>query len=286
MRNKDMKQEEDGQQGEKKDLAILAVSFGTVHTETREKTIGAVESELQSAYPEAEIRRVFTSQEVIERLKKQEGLWIPNLEEALSKAAADGIRRIAVQPTCLTKGAEYTALSAQLEVWKKTFAQVVLGEPLLSSGADIEAVGCALVSEMSSYEDGETAICYVGHGIGTEANEVYQRLQDRLTSSGLENHYVGTVKAEPSLGTVLHAVAAKGIYRNVVLKPLMVTAGTHAAKDMAGGGPDSWKSRFASAGFRVTCLLQGLGENKEIRKLYAAHVKAALDGRIKQKVSS
>ena len=94
MRNKDMKQEEDGQQGEKKDLAILAVSFGTVHPETREKTIGAVESELQSAYPEAEIRRVFTSQEVIERLKKQEGLWIPNLEEALSKAAADGIRRI------------------------------------------------------------------------------------------------------------------------------------------------------------------------------------------------
>jgi sirohydrochlorin cobaltochelatase len=36
--------------------ALLVVSFGTSHAETREKTIGAIEKDIADAYPEYEAR--------------------------------------------------------------------------------------------------------------------------------------------------------------------------------------------------------------------------------------
>ena len=41
--------------------AVLVVSFGTSYAQTREKTIGAIEEAIRSAFPEYTIRRAFTS---------------------------------------------------------------------------------------------------------------------------------------------------------------------------------------------------------------------------------
>ena len=85
-----------------------------------------------------------------------------------------------------------------------------------------------------------------------------------------------SVEAEPSVDDVLEKVKA-GDYERVVLEPLMVVAGDHANNDMAGDDPDSWKSVFEAEGYDVECLIRGLGENEEIRKIYAEHAQKAID---------
>ena len=40
--------------------------------------------------------------------------------------------------------------------------------------------------------------------------------------------------------------------------------------------PDSWAAKFVAAGFEVTCLLQGLGQNAAVDDIYVSHVDDAI----------
>lgn len=257
--------------------AILVVSFGTSYNESRDLTIGAIENAIADAFPEYEVRRAFTSQIIIDKLAKRDGLIIDNVGGALDRAVADGITTLVVQPTHLMDGYEYTDLAEELAEYQPQFETVVLGAPLLTSDADFDAVADAITARTADYDDGQTAICFMGHGTESDANSVYPKLQETLTEKGYTNYYVGTVEAEPSLDDVLAAVGANADYTKVVLEPLMVVSGDHATNDMAGDEDDSWKSCFTAAGYEVTCLLEGLGQNDDICKLYVSHTQDAID---------
>lgn len=265
-----------GGEAEKKEQAILAVSFGTSYNDSREKTIGAIESALQEAFPDYEVRRAFTSQIIIDILEERDGLDIDNVTEALDRAVADGIRTLIVQPTHLMDGFEYMDLKDELADYEDKFETVVLAEPLLMSDDDFTKTMEAITADTASLDDGDTAICFMGHGTEAESNEVYAQMQNVLTAAGHDAYYIGTVEAEPSLEDVMEAVKA-GSYSKIVLQPLMVVAGDHANNDMAGDEEDSWKSQFAAAGLEVECVLKGLGELEGIQKLYVEHTQAAID---------
>ena len=83
------------------DKVILVVSFGTSYNDSRDITIGAIENAVTAAFPEYEVRRAFTSQIIIDKLKERDGLEIDNVEEALDRAVADGVKTLVVQPTHL-----------------------------------------------------------------------------------------------------------------------------------------------------------------------------------------
>lgn len=256
---------------------ILVVSFGTSYNENRDLTIGAIEESIKKAFPDYEVRRAFTSQMIIDKLKERDGLEIDNVEEALDRAVADGIKNLVVQPTHLMDGYEYTDLADALKDYEGKFDQVVLGKPLLSSDDDFEAVIKAITDKTSSYDDGQTAICFMGHGTEADSNSVYTKLQEELKSAGFENYYIGTVEAEPTLDTVREALKENGAYKKVVLEPLMVVAGDHANNDMAGDEDDSWKAILEKEGYEVECLLEGLGQVESIQNIYVEHTQAAVD---------
>ena len=257
--------------------AILVVSFGTSYNESREATIGAIETAIAEAFPEAETRRAFTSQIIIDKLKERDGLETDNVKEALDRAAADGITELVVQPTHLMDGFEYMDLAKELEEYEENFDQVVLADPLLTSEADFDAVAKAIAEVMAEYDDGETAFCYMGHGTEADSNQVYSRLQETLKAAGYTDHFIGTVEAEPSLEDVTASLKEAGGYKRVVLRPLMVVAGDHANNDMAGDEEDSWKSVLNKEGYETECVLEGLGQIPAIRELYVQHTKAAMD---------
>jgi len=257
--------------------AILVVSFGTSYNDSRDKTIGAIEDAIAESFPRYEVRRAFTSQIIIDKLKERDGLEIDNVEEALDRAVADGITTLIVQPTHLMDGYEYTDLADALKDYEGKIATIVLGEPLLTSDEDYDAVVKALTEKMASYDDGETAICFMGHGTEADSNAVYGKMQEKLTEAGYENYYIGTVEAEPSLDDVITALQDKGSYKKVVLEPLMVVAGDHANNDMAGDEDDSWKVVLQNEGYEVECLLEGLGQVPAIQDIYVAHTQAAID---------
>ena len=85
---------------------ILVVSFGTSHTDTMEKTIQAMEEDIAEAFPEYIVRRAFTSRMILRKLKKEKGIAIDTVEEALAGRAADGIRCVVIQPTHIITGIE------------------------------------------------------------------------------------------------------------------------------------------------------------------------------------
>lgn len=261
----------------KSDAAILVVSFGTSYNDSRDITIGAVEEAIAKACPEYEVRRAFTSQIIIDILAERDNLDIDNVEEALDRAVADGIKELIVQPTHLMNGFEYNDLAKALTDYVDKFDKIILSEPLLMSDSDFDGVIKAITEKTASYDDGETAICFMGHGTEAESNGVYAALQSKLTEAGYENYYVGTVEAEPSLEDVVAALNAKGTYKKVVLEPLMVVAGDHANNDMAGTEEDSWKTVLEQEGYEVECIIEGLGQIPAVADIYVEHVQKAIE---------
>ncbi len=249
---------------------LLVVSFGTSYNDNRRLTIGAIENALQEACPDWRVRRAFTSQIIIDHVAKRDGEIIDNVHDALERAIKNGVKILVVQPTHLMDGFEYTDLRNELAEYADAFDRVVLGDALLTSDADFTAVAEAVVAATKEYDDGETAVCFMGHGTEAASNAVYTKMQDVLSDMGCAHYYIGTVEAEPSVEDVLEAVKAGG-YKRVVLRPLMIVAGDHANNDMAGDEDDSWKSVFEAAGFEVNCVVEGLGQLEAIRQLIAAH---------------
>ena len=260
------------------DTAILVVSFGTSYNDSRDITIGAIETAITSAFPNYDVRRAFTSQIIIDILGERDSLKIDNVTEALDRAVADGVKELIVQPTHLMNGYEYGDLVKELTAYVDKFDKIVLAEPLLMSDSDFDAVIKAITEKTASYDDGETAICFMGHGTEADSNAVYAKLQEKLTEGGYENYYVGTVEAEPTLDDVIAALKENGNYKKVVLEPLMVVAGDHANNDMAGEEEDSWKIILTNEGYEVTCIIEGLGQMPAIQDVYVEHLQNAISG--------
>jgi sirohydrochlorin cobaltochelatase len=255
---------------------LLVLSFGTSYNDSRRQTIGAIESDLEQAFPDFSVRRGFTANIIIDHINRRDGILIDDVDAALNRAIDNGVQTLVVQPTHLMNGLEYDELYEQVAQYADAFEQVAFGDPLLTSDDDFARVEKAITAWTADYDDGETAICFMGHGTEAESNEVYQKMQDLLREDGYDNYFVGTVEAAPSLDDVMEGIKA-GDYKRVVLEPLMVVAGDHANNDMAGDDADSWKSTFEAEGYEVTCLLRGLGENEDIRQIYIDHAQAAID---------
>lgn len=254
---------------------LLVVSFGTSYNDSRDITIGAIENALQSAYPAYEVRRAFTSQIIIDKLKERDNLEIDNVTEAMDRLVADGVKEVVIQPTHVMSGYEYDDVVAEVTPYKDKFTSFKIGEPLLISDADYDNVVAAVTAKTAAYDADGTAIVFMGHGTEHNANATYAKLQQKLIAAGRENYFIGTVEAEPAVEEVLALVQASGA-KKVVLLPLMIVAGDHANNDMAGDEEDSWKTIFTAAGFEVECVLEGLGQDPAIQQMFVEHAGAAM----------
>ena len=255
---------------------LLVVSFGTSYNDSRRLTIGAIENALEEAFPDFSVRRAFTSQIIIDHVFQRDGEGIDNVTQALDRAVENGVKTLVVQPTHLMSGYEYNDLADELAEYADAFESIAMGVPLLDTDDDFLTVADALAKATEAYNDGETAICLMGHGTEAESNEVYAKMQTVMDKAGHENIFIGTVESTPSVEDVLAMVQADN-YKKVVLRPMMIVAGDHANNDMAGDEPDSWKSIFEAAGYEVTCVVEGLGSLGEIQSLIVQHAQAAID---------
>ncbi len=257
---------------------VLVVSFGTSFNDSRVATIGAIEAAMEKAFPGYSIRRGFTANIIIDHVLKRDDEKIDDITEALDRAVANGVKNLLVQPTHLMNGFEYTDVQEELKKYEDKFETIALGAPILTSDEDYDVVIKAITEGTKEYLDGETAICFMGHGTENASNHVYADMQTKLTEAGYKDYFIGTVEATPTFQEVVDAVKAAG-YKKVILEPLMVVAGDHANNDMADPeDPESWYSLFAAAGIEPTVVLRGLGEFTEIQDLLVEHAKAAIAG--------
>lgn len=259
---------------------ILVVSFGTSYNQNRVDTIGGIEKAIAAANPDWSVRRAFTAQIIIDHVQKRDGETIDNVEQALARARDNGVKQLVIAPTHLMKGNEYDELNATLAKYNQDFESITVGEPLLTSDEDKTAVAKVLIDLTKEYDDGETAIVYMGHGTDHAANSTYTDMQKVIRDNGGDNYFVGVVHegAKPDLQDVLKEVQDAGKYKKVVLRDMMVVAGDHANNDMGDeSDPESWVSTFKAAGFETTTVLEGLGQVPEIQQMYVEHTAAAIE---------
>ena len=277
---------------------ILVVSFGTSFNDSRVDDIKGIEDAIQKANPDWSVRRAFTAQIIMNHVQARDGEFIDNMDQALERAVANGVKNLVVQPTHLMHGAEYDELAAAVGKYEDQFETVKIAEPLLGEvgkdasvvnmdkAAVAEAVLEAAVADAGyeslaqAQEDG-TAFVFLGHGTSHAAKVSYSQMQTQMTDIGCVNAFIGTVEGEPeetSCEAVIEAVAQAG-YKKVILRPLMVVAGDHANNDMAGEDDDSWVSMFqASGNFEsVETQITGLGSIPAIRELYVQHTAEVLE---------
>lgn len=270
---------------------ILVVSFGTSFNDSRVQDIKAIEDALQEAYPDWSVRRAFTAQIIINHVQARDDEHIDNMEQALERAVANGVKNLVLQPTHLMHGAEYDEMVEAAQAYSDKFASIAVAEPLLGEvgddaaviNADKQAVAEAVVAEavsIAGYDSADaaaqdgTAFVLMGHGTSHNAKVSYSQMQTQMQTLGYDNVFIGTVEGEPeetSCEAVIEAVKAAG-YTKVVLRPLMVVAGDHANNDMAGEDEDSWLSQFTAAEFeQVDCQIEGLGRIEAVQQLYVQH---------------
>ena len=277
---------------------LLVVSFGTSFNDSRATDIGGIEKALQEANPDWSVRRAFTAQIIINHVEARDGECIDNMDQALERAVANGVKNLVIQPTHLMHGAEYDELTEAVQKYEDKFESVKISEPLLGEvgddatvvNDDKKAVAEAITSEAvktagydsldAAKEDG-TAFVFMGHGTSHTAKISYSQMQSQMKDLGYENVFIGTVEGEPedtACEAVIEAVKTAG-YKKVVLRPLMVVAGDHANNDMAGDDDDSWKSQFTASGNfdSVDCQIAGLGEIPAIQEIYKAHTAAVIE---------
>ena len=120
---------------------LLVVSFGTSFNESRAEDIGGIEKALQEANPDWSVRRAFTAQIIINHVQARDEEVIDNVDQALARAKANGVKNLVVQPTHLMHGAEYDELMAALKAVEGDFETIRVAEPLLGQvGEDASAI--------------------------------------------------------------------------------------------------------------------------------------------------
>lgn len=261
--------------------AILVMTFGTTFTDTRAKTIDAVEAEIKKQNPNIPVFEAYTSHIIIDRVKAKEGIQKLTPEEAFAKLKAEGYTRVAVVSLDIIPGMEYDYNAIATKMQLPNFKKLSLATPLMyfqgTEGETDQVVDFlnALSSQLPKMGK-KDATLIMAHGTPHPGNAYYSVIQDRLHQLGMNNVFVYSVEGRPNLEDVIPKLKKSG-YKNVTLMPIMMVAGDHANNDMAGDEPDSHKSILTKAGFNVKTYIHGLGENPNIRALYVQRAQEAVE---------
>ncbi len=285
-------------------IGIVVAAFGTTYPKAL-KSLLNVRNAIKREFPSAKVKMAFTSN-IIRKIwhkRQNDSKWINRKDipkdifyvkgplATIADLQDEGYKTIIVQPTHFYAGEEFIDLCSyvnglnSIKTIKKKympFEKLVVGRPLTGRWGpehdyieDMEKTARALKKDVEYAKKKHAALVYMGHGNEYFSTGVYAQLQNKMRHmyKGVKI-FIGTVEGFPSLDDVVSALVHSKVKR-VVLKPLMMVAGDHANNDMAGPDKDSWKSIIKSKGIKVYPIIEGLGENPEIVKIFVEHVKDA-----------
>ncbi len=282
--------------------AIVLAPYGSLSLRAL-ATYERIQKAYERAFPGSAVRLAFTSQLMIRRLQEKEEITVASPLEALAELHSTGCKSIVVQSLQIVPGEEFHRLVSLvqrrgLESQKAmpAFERLEIGLPLLSSLEDCRVVSRVLPAMWngSSWGSGNNAgegqlqswqslqnrdpkkeaVLLAGHGTGHPADALYS-LMARVLEKDHCNVFLGTLEGFPGLSEIVAELKGSGA-RKVILLPFLLVAGGHAEKDIAGAGPESWKSTLEREGFEVEVLLWALGEMEGIVSIFLEHTRRAM----------
>lgn len=255
---------------------IIVVSFGSSYEQTRKKTIEAIENKIINRFYDYKVKRAFTSQVIIDKLHKRDNIKIDNVNQAMKNLIdiRSDVEEIIIQPTHIINGFEYEEMIETVKQFESKFKLINYGKPLLSDNEDYKQLVEILLSESRKYNKKNTAIVFVGHGTKHNANFVYIKLDKFFKDKSYLNYFVGTIESNPSLNDIIKQIDKLDV-NEIVLFPLMIVSGDHVINDISSDEKGSWKNSFESKGYKVKCILKGLGEYSQIQDMFVKHIENA-----------
>lgn len=254
---------------------ILLAAFGS-GTAQNENALRAAEDYTRTRFPGLAVRLAFTSPLMRERLA---GQWkkTDSVEKALRKMAFERFNRVVVQPLQLVPGVEYHEVLEEVAQVKGLFTALDTGCPLLDEQADLAPVASALLHAIPEQRHPLEPVLFMGHGSRHPSESRYAALSEAVRP--LDSRvFLGTMKGSVRLEHLLdHLHQCRTDTRRVWLMPLLVAVGRHALEDMAGDGPESWKSRLTSEGFEPVPILRGLLESPACLDVWMERLQNALE---------
>lgn len=253
---------------------LVLASYGTTRQDARRRDIEPLARDLCAAAPGTPFCEAYLSAPV-RRMLRRKGVSAPGaLGDALAALADAGAERACVQPALIVAGSTLDALLAEASGWEGAFpGGIAVGEPLLSSARDLRDVARA-IAEAHPVRPGR-ALVLVGHGATGGANQPYLALLDELRAQGRADAFLGLLDGAPGVDEVIGDVAAAGL-GTAALVPLMLTAGSHVARQLAAGAPDGWQAQLRAAGVEADLDMRGLGSLPAIRTVFLNHARVAL----------
>lgn len=251
--------------------AILMVHFGTTHDDTREVTIDAINQKVRTTFPEATVVEAYTSRIIINRLDKR-GIHKDTPREALLKLAAEGYSNVIIQSTNVIDGIEAESLRDEVEYMTPFFAGLRIGRPLLYSVEDCEKVVDILAQRYADCVKAKnSSVVFIGHGTETPATAIYSQMDYMFSAKGHPRFHVSTIEGYPTFDNVVEVLNAEKA-KELTLIPLMFVAGDHARNDI----DTDWRQDLEGKGFKVTTVIEGLGQVPSIQDLYIDHIRQAM----------
>lgn len=241
---------------------IVLTAFGTSVEQAR-KVFDFIDLQARQRYPEHDLRWAFTSQFIIDKLKKQ-GIVKHNVREVISQLREEGQKQVVFQSLHIAPGQEYHDVLDE----DTSGLQVAFGAALLTSDEDIERAIDALQQQINP---GQPTVV-VAHG-----NHKYAHFNQRILAFAerIEAFYprlvVASVEGSPGVEPLQKIKALQPQQVNFV--PLMIVAGDHILNDVLGDDSDSWKNIIAAPQVQAS---SSLGWNKAILDIYFDHLDQAM----------
>lgn len=258
--------------------ALLVISFGTSHMDTRKKTIEVCERKLMDAFPEYDFFRAWTSKMIIKKLKYRDKEEILYPSQALDMLLEKGYREVYIQSLHLICGEEYNKMVNIIDNYRHKFDKLIVGRPLLTSLDDYDYVTDFIrdVSlEDTEHDVNRSASVWMGHGTGHMAHSAYAAMDYRLSRRSIKA-YIGTVEGYPELEDIIFFLKKDGIEK-LHLRPFLLVAGDHAKNDMAGDDEDSWLNILKREGFDVEVHMEGIGEFVPVQDKFVENLRDAIE---------
>lgn len=226
-------------------------------------------------HPGASVSWAYSSQTIRHKLNA-EGMFARSVRQALEELAATGHQTMAVQSLHVIPGEDVDETRRAAEDFSREHPGIRLGvgEPLLASEADVQAVAAAILNGNLGRHEPDEALVLVGHGSSGPGQARWAELEQALRRRD-QGVFVGALDAWPGPAALVERLDAAG-WRRVRIVPFMCAAGYHAREDVAGPGEESWASLLSEAGLEVRGEAIGLGDDPDVADVWLSHLDQAL----------
>jgi cobalamin biosynthesis Co2+ chelatase CbiK len=247
-----------------KKISILVVHIGTTVVQTIHEELEPLAKRIAETFTEADVVLTFTSERSIRKLASK-NYDMPSVYSELERKLACGYEKIIVLPLHLLNSPDFLNLEAYIhKLLDKDRVQLI--RPLINDITDCQEMATLLTEILKGIMTSDGTLL-VGHGMKSEAQDWYGRLDTRLRGEAA-NTFLTTL--EDDFEAVVEQLRTSGL-TSLKLFPLFTVAGYHVNQDLL-SKEDSMLNRLEKEGFKMTGYSKGLITYEPIIKLLLGRI--------------